>query len=612
MEWGSLLYFFVVCLGLGSSSELFRHPFKGLERLYLWAGVGLSLWVVLGVLLNAAYIPLDWRIFTLAALLMLISLVTKKGLPKITFSITPTQIFALLTLAIVGASFALYHRGAFSYPWIEDDDAWEHSKSVALIRSEKTAYHDRALVNVYGNDFIRYTDPYPPGYAIVLGTVAQTNGSVLWTMKYFNALLVSLGILFFYMFARVLFSKARTAFFATLLLAMIPSYLSHFIWAHSLALPLFFPALTGVLFIKEHKEWTVPAGILSAAIVLAQPTKGIKFFGVLGIIFIVQLYIKGYWKRVIAVGCIALALSMVWWIPMLVKHEGPSALLLAMGMKGNVLEQRGTATRAYSLADFLLYKDGHLREGNQINNPVGLGIMPFLLLLGGSAVLLLGRKQWKEKEWQLMLLLLLLYALSGVFQFPLAFFSFRFWSILAVAAALIGGYFIDVIWNSIPIKLVSLILIALIFGLSWVSAGALKAEVNTSQWNPGVLWNADFYGGLQQKELGFYMGLKGNIPAHAKIFPFCYYGARKLISLDYDFCAWCNDDVDMFNRALNTTPEDLHTYLRQTRYGFAIIDSQCAEFASVEEADRKIAPFLNATGFSILYRDDPVVLFRIV
>lgn len=612
MEWGSLLYFFVVCLGLGSFTEFFAHPFKGLERFMFWLGSGLALWVILGVMLNLLHIPLLWWIFILIALIPAMKL--RKGIPKLKITVSMPQIAASIVIIITILSFALYYKGAFAYPWIEDDDGWEHTKSIALVAYDHTAYHDADLKNVYGNDIIRYTDPYPPGYAIVIGTIVQTNQELFWSVKFFNALFVSLGILFFYLFARTLFSKVRTALFATIMLAMLPSYLSHFIWAHSLALPLFFPALTAVLLAKENPKWMYFAGILSAAIVLTQPTKGLKFMGILGIFFLTELYSKGQWKRIIIVGLTMVVVSMIWWVPMLIKHNGPSQLLIDMGMKGGLGDQRGTATRAYGLADFLLYKDGELIRSNQINNPVGIGIVPFILLILGIILLFTQHKKWREQPWKFFLILLYVYALCGVLSFPLAFFSFRFWSIFAVVSALIIGYLLDVVYANIPYKAISIIAILVVFGLGWKTAAALKIDVNTSQWYPGVLWNSDpdYYGGLQKNELTFYLNLDKAIPKHTKVFPFCYYGPRKLIALDYDFCVWCKDDVDMFNKALNTTPQTLYAFLKQKKYEYVIIDSQCAEFSTVEEANQKIIPFLNASGYQLLLDKEPLRFFKVV
>ncbi len=612
MEFVSILFFLAVCLGLGSSVEFLKHPFKGIERLIFWLGAGLGLWVVLGVLLNVLHIPLLWWIFFLIAIL-LPAIALRRGIPKVRLAISFTQIVALIVVCIMLVSFWMYHKGAFSYPWIEDDDGWEHAKSIALVANGHTAYHDSEIKNVYGNDFIRYSDPYPPGYAIVIGTIVQTNQELLWSMKFFNSLFVSLGILFFYLFARTLFPKARTALISTLLLAMLPSYLSHFIWAHSLALSLFFSALTALSLAKENPKWVYAAGVLSAAIILAQPTKGLKFAGILGIFFLVELYCKGKWKQVIGIGITMVVISMLWWGPMLFKHNGPKQLLIDMGMIGKITEQDGTATRAYDLSDFLLYKEGSLTKANQINNPVGIGIAPFVILVLGVLLLISQYKKFKEQPWKLLMVLFFIYTLSGVMSFPIAFFSFRFWSLFAIATALIGGYFLDAVYASIPQKAIGAIALLVVFGLCWKTAGALKLEVNTTQWYPGVLWNSDpsYYGGLQQNELAFYLNLDKTIPKHTKVFPLCYYGPRKLIALDYDFCAWCKDDVDMFNKALNTTPQDLHTFLKQKGYKYAVIDSQCAEFSTVQEANQKIAPFFNATGYQLLLDKEPLRFFTV-
>ena len=51
---------------------------------------------------------------------------------------------------------------------------------------EKNAFNENA-------ESIRYMNPYPPAYDILFGILHQTNDSVYWTLKFFNALIISLG-----------------------------------------------------------------------------------------------------------------------------------------------------------------------------------------------------------------------------------------------------------------------------------------------------------------------------------------------------------------------------------------------------------------------------------
>ena len=145
----------------------------------------------------------------------------------------------------------MYQKGAFSYPYLEDDDPWDHAKGIKFVSLEKTV----DTPSYFEDRFFYYMDPYPPGYEATQGILHQTNDSIQWSMKFFNALIISLGIIFFYFFAREFIGNSKKALFATFVLAMIPCYLSHFIWAHALVITLFFPAMYCLERIKYDKKW---------------------------------------------------------------------------------------------------------------------------------------------------------------------------------------------------------------------------------------------------------------------------------------------------------------------------------------------------------------------
>ena len=91
----------------------------------------------------------------------------------------------------------MYHKGAFNYPYLEDDDSWSHAMGVEYVSIEKTVFEKTSVG-------FHYIDPYPPAYEMLFGIIHQTNDSIYWTLKFFNALIISLSIIFFYFFAKVL------------------------------------------------------------------------------------------------------------------------------------------------------------------------------------------------------------------------------------------------------------------------------------------------------------------------------------------------------------------------------------------------------------------------
>ena len=131
----------------------------------------------------------------------------------------------------------MYTSGAFKYPYLENNDPWSHAKGAEFISIQKTAFDPNPFDTT---NALTYVDPYPPSYDIFMGVLHQTSQSLNWTLKFFNSLIISLGILFFYYFAKSFIGDEQKALYATFVLAMIPCYPSHFIWAHSLVITLFF------------------------------------------------------------------------------------------------------------------------------------------------------------------------------------------------------------------------------------------------------------------------------------------------------------------------------------------------------------------------------------
>jgi len=117
-------------------------------------------------------------------------MVIKKRSVKIPLKLTKSNLHMLIALGIFLVSLFVYSSGAFSYPWLEDDDPWHHAAGMKYIAVEKDVFHASGFM---------YVNPYPPGYDLLFGVLHQTSTSLHWTMKFFNALIVSLSILFFYL-----------------------------------------------------------------------------------------------------------------------------------------------------------------------------------------------------------------------------------------------------------------------------------------------------------------------------------------------------------------------------------------------------------------------------
>jgi len=203
----TIILFFVYTWGFGFTASYFlKEPDNVLERNLIRIGMGLGVFIVVGTLLNLFGIPLDWKLFLMLSVVFPLCILVKKAkskelkMPEFKFKLTKSNLNILMVLVIFFISLQMYAGGSFSYPYLEDDDPWNHAAGVKYIAVEKTAYDS-------ANFPLHYLDPYPPGYEMLLGVLHQTSSSLSWTLKFFNGLILSFGILFFYFFCQNIYRR---------------------------------------------------------------------------------------------------------------------------------------------------------------------------------------------------------------------------------------------------------------------------------------------------------------------------------------------------------------------------------------------------------------------
>ena len=274
----NIILFFVYLYGIGYNFTRFlKH--HTIENTIIRVGIGLGAFPVLGILLNKLSLPLDWRIFFILSIsFLLYDFIRYPPRIKETSKLKLNK-DTILLLVIFFISVFIYCTGPFQYPYLENEDPLTHAAGIKYIAIEKN-------VNVPCGEF-QYINPYPPGYDLIFGILHQTSPSLYWTMKFFNGLIISLGFLFFYFFVREFTRNEAKVLLSTFFLAAIPCYLSHFIWAHSLAVTLFFPAFYCVLKCRDDKRFILPTGIVMAGIFLIQPTQSIKLCLMVFLLFII-------------------------------------------------------------------------------------------------------------------------------------------------------------------------------------------------------------------------------------------------------------------------------------------------------------------------------------
>jgi hypothetical protein len=619
----TIFLFFVYTIGLGHGLLLlFNIKIDGfLERIVIKIGVGLSTFVVLGLILNLSRIPIDWKIILIISLLgPLYSLLKEKKRLTFTFpkKFKKSTIYSIILLGLFFFTLYMHTTGAFAYPWLEDGDPWTHLMGTKYVALEKTVFEPNPEV-----DFFFYMDPYPAGYDLLMGVLHQTSSDIIWTLKFFNALILALAILFsFYLFKKIT-GSGKKAILATFILAMLPSFMSHFIWAHSLVITLLPLIFYAAFSIQNDEKWVYVTGIILGSTTLIQPTQPIKFIALFFIFAVVKIiHDKKQTKNMIKVLLIGGLIGLIWWGPIFLQPGDVVENFLGRGLYSpddtrvdkpffGVL---GTATRLYTFDDFFVAK-----KQNMINNPVGWGIFATILLTIGILGILskYHRLNPKKEKWELFIILWFIFGFAGLFGgtvLPVALFSFRFWALVSIPMALIaaeGWFFISRFigkQNFIKLVVFCIIITGLIF-----TSGVQKYAVNTALWYPDSTFVQ--YGQFSEyletgKETG-YVYLKTLPPS--QILYACnhefFYPNAAIIAYGHENCFWCDNVLEFQTNFFNMTSEQIRIYMDNTNSDYLMFDGVCTIEVDEQTIQDKISEISNG-GFQLVHQTQGFLLFR--
>ncbi|MEK6809605.1 MAG: hypothetical protein AABY40_02950 [Nanoarchaeota archaeon] len=666
----TILLFFIYLWGLGFSLTYFIHLKSAAkpdfaEQQVMNVGIGLGAFAILAIIINFFRIPLDWKLFLLLSLIVPIYAGFKilqqnqfkfpTKLPKL--ALTKSHLFALAVLFICAVSFYVYASGAFAYPYLEDEDPWGHSQGVKYVALDKDAYDPIKDDSPQrgGNSVISFMDPYPPAYDILLGVLHQTSPDLPWTMKFFNALLISLGFFFFYFFASSFMQNKTKALLATFFLAVIPSYLSHFIWAHGMAITLIFPAL--YVFNKilddngkdDRKKWAIILAVMVAGIWVTQNlSQPIKITSLLLIYAIVASVVHGKFLKYHFAGIFGgMLLSQFWWTAMVYRYGlkgfigawdpvlagtnadgnavgtateavssiGPVVLDKALTLLRSLTNPGGSDSRAYTFSDFFFAKSGNL-----INAPVGIGIVLSILALFGLAYLIFRYRSSlvaKENCWRIVTLFYLVYTfwvVNGMtFPISIARDAFRSWFLLAIPVALIAAEGTYVLVNTFKKnKLLQVALIIIIVVGVILTSGMHKYEANTSIWPTSGSFS-------NMQEPFMYGELFKQLPLNSKVF---LYAPRDKLAIGYGMfsCLWCEEIIEFRKDIIHKDFDTFYSFLKRNEYEYFLINKNMdykdlsGKFGEEEVASllpTRYQEFLTSNKLQPIYSDENVILFKV-
>ena len=603
----TIVLFFAYCYGLGFTvSSFVKNSENFFERNLMRLGFGLSLLPFLALILNIVKIPADWRIILALSLIYpLYYLLRNYKKFNFSFRLTKTNLSILIMLIIFFVNFYIYGSGAFNYPYLEDDDSWSHAFGVKYFSIVKNAFSEEA-------QYIRYINPYPPTYDILLGILHQTSNSIYWTMKFFNALIISLSTIFFYFFVKEFTGNKNTALFASFALLSIPAFMSHFIWAISLTVPLYFVCFYALERIKYDSKWWIVAALSMVTVLTSSPTHS-TYFGFFFILYVATKIIleKRLLRWHVAAGVLGLILSFLfWWLPMILKH-GIKSTMQGVGfnfeiLKGYGIERAfsGTGDRIYTFKDFFI-----AQKQNMINNPVGIGLFLSILTIVAVIFLFLKYKDLlkKESQWAVITLVWFIFTLYAVnaSRFTIKLSPFRTWMLLAIPVCILAaeGAFnlMNMSKNSLGNIGKYVVLLILLTGIYFTSTQQ-KIAVNTATWPPGAFWTSG-------EEVEAYVWVRDNLPRNSYVFTFVNDGP--IIGMDMYTCHWCKDVRDYMGQGFNQSVQENYDWLKDKGYKYVVIDGQTVRKFGVNESNQKLRELAESGLFQAMFQNQGAVVFKI-
>jgi len=616
MVYLSIVLFFVYtfCLGFTITSFV-KNSDNFLERNLMRIGFGLAFLPFLGLVLNLLKIPIDWKIILALSLAYPIYyLIRYKPKPQLQLKITKTTISILAMLVLFAINLYIYTSGAFAYPYLEDDDSWSHALAVKFISVEKTVFAG------IGNSF-HYIDPYPPTYDLLLGLVHQTNDSVYFTLKFFNALIISLSTIFFYFFVKEFTQNRNKALFAAFALLSIPAFMSHFIWALALSVPLYFVCFYSLEYIKYDRKWWIIAALCMVTALTSSPTHS-AYFGLFFILYVATKIILE--KRLllwhVAAGAFGLLLSFLfWWFPMILKY-GIIGTIQGVGFNIGYFKEfglgtalRGTGDRIYTFSDFFI-----AQKQNMINNPIGIGIFLSILTVIAIIFLFLKYKDFfkKENHWLIITFVWFIFTLYAVnaARFSIKLSPFRAWMLLAIPVCILAaqGAFnlMSMAKKSTGRIGMYVVLLILLTGVYFTSTQQ-KIAVNTATWPAGAFWTyaQDESGRVYSPELDGYIWIRDNLPKNSNLFTFSNNGP--VIGMDMYTCHWCQDVNGYMENGFNQSVQENYNWLKNNNYEYLIIDGQTVRRFGSNESNIKLQELVQSGLFQPVFQNQGAVIFRI-
>jgi hypothetical protein len=654
----AIIFFFLLLTGLGYSTARatkLKHNDNPVLALLEFLALGLAAFILLTVVFGIVRIPVHFLSYGIIALLGTVWFVVADiragkawSLHAGSWDVTRIVCIGVL-IACMAGTFALFWSGANAYPYLENDDPWNHAQAALYVATEHTYLVD-SDVRALNGGYAFYLEPYPPTFPVLMGVMRQLTDQTVWTLKMFTVLLIVLAVGFTYLLALALLKSDIKAAMATVVVTVIPSFMSHFIYSQQLGVVMMIAALYAVIHALSEPSWRIPAMIAVGAMLVTQPVSSF-LFGVLLIIFVLVLLVRELTgtaatdlehgtdakhaahaaksharkretvatshphflarlplaSRVFLIGAGGLALGSLYWIFQLVRH----GFAEFMRLRGREVAIDGPWLSGYSAVKYSLLDITSNIDQSRIDQAHGWGWGIFILVVLSLIVVALAYRKVTARDggWRYPLLLtMFLFFFYVVFAPTFGLPSMgasRAWPYLAFAVALLIGEGSHILATSISNLLKNPgvrwgVLVVLAVAIVWTSLPA-KLAVQTAVWPPGVQWTAP------QQEIAGYLAMRDQLPPQSRVYAFCS-GDQRSIGFDMRSEPWDLDQAAFRKDALSKSPDEVVAFLERNSFEYVTFDATCivewgqnetVDFVNELSATGRFSPVINAQGFML-------------
>ena len=193
----------------------------------------------------------------------------------------------------------------------------------------------------------------------------------------------------------------------------------------------------------------------------------------------------------------------------------------------------------------------------------------------------------------------------------IALFSFRFWPLISIPAALLAAHGYYTLTQKITSTSGRRIALLLVLAGLILTSGTAKYAVNTATWYPDATFvrHGQLDEHLQTGNSAGYLHLS-TLPSSTVTYA-CnhefYYPNAFIIATGHKNCFWCADEQARVDSYFNTTAPDILSTLRAQGITYMLIDGLCTETHPLEEVQR-LANDLVTSGARVEHQSSGVII----